>query len=66
MRAVNHFSKKLDKIFKDGNPTKAQIIDAFHKSVNKCTVCDDNPPEICGDCANDLAQTAKSHAYCSR
>ena len=33
MRAVNHFSRRLDRIFKDGNPTKAQIIDAFHKSV---------------------------------
>ena len=35
MKAVNHFSKRLDKIFKDGNPTKVQIIDAFHKSVTK-------------------------------
>ena len=35
MKAVNHFSKRLDKIFKDGNPTKAQIIDAFHKSVTE-------------------------------
>ena len=33
MKAIGYFSKRLDEIFKDGNPTKAQIIDTFHKSV---------------------------------
>lgn len=31
-RYVDIFCQKLDKIFEDGHPTKAQIIDAFHKS----------------------------------
>ena len=33
MKAINHFSRRLDRIMNDGNPTTAQIIDAFHKSV---------------------------------
>jgi hypothetical protein len=31
-RYVDIFCEKLDKIFQDGHPTKAQIIDAFHKT----------------------------------
>lgn len=31
-RYVDIFCQKLDKIFEDGHPTKAQIIDAFHKA----------------------------------
>jgi hypothetical protein len=28
------FETRLDKIFEEGNPTKAQIFDALHKSLN--------------------------------
>lgn len=31
-RQIDEFSKRLDKIFEDAMPTKAQILDAFHKS----------------------------------
>ena len=46
------------------------MVDDFLKEINykesKCTICDENKPEICVDCADDLAQNAKSLAYCSR
>ena len=32
MKQVNEFSKRLDKIFNDGEPTKALIIDAYIKT----------------------------------
>ena len=32
LRQVDIFCERLDKIFEDGYPTKAQIIDAYHKS----------------------------------
>ena len=32
-RPIDIFSKMIDEIFEDGAPTKAQIFDAFHKSV---------------------------------
>ncbi len=31
-KAIDTFAERLDKIFEDGNPTKALIIDAFHKA----------------------------------
>lgn len=32
MRQVDLFSKLIDKMFDDGNLTKAQLLDAFHKA----------------------------------
>lgn len=32
MRQIDVFSDRLDEIFEQGNPTKAQILDAFHKA----------------------------------
>lgn len=41
LRQVDVFCEKLDKIFADGYPTKAQIIDAYHKSnPNSLSVID--------------------------
>ena len=33
-KAIDFFCKRLDKIFADGDPTKARLIDAFHKSID--------------------------------
>ncbi len=35
MRRVDLFSDRLDEIFEQGNPTKAQIIDAFNKANSR-------------------------------
>jgi len=34
MKPINYFYKRLDEIFEQGQPTKAQIIDAFYKANN--------------------------------
>ncbi len=32
MRPIDEFSKRLDVLFEMGNPTKAQLYDAYHKT----------------------------------
>jgi len=42
LRQVDVFCERLDKIFEDGHPTKALIIDAFHKgNPNSLSLIDD-------------------------
>ena len=39
MRYIDKFSDRLDQIFEQGQPTKAQILDAFHKA-HPCSLDD--------------------------
>lgn len=67
MIQVKEFSKRLDKIFADGNPTKALIIDAYIKTnptAQEQALNIQNVSKCCQNCGYKLIEEDYKHNAC--